>query len=113
VPGRSVGTGRGSAARNLSSAAAASKGPISAFGFSAVKASTTGAPVDCASVIRRSAVATRRSQSGALAQPLSTTNASAPPPVETRSRGLKTGSAKASTTSAAISRRSKVSHHGL
>ena len=45
-PGRSTGTGRGSAARSRSSAAAASNGPISALGFSAVKASTTGTPVD-------------------------------------------------------------------
>ena len=46
-----------------SSAAAASNGPISALGFSAVKARTTGTPVALASAISRSAVATRRSQS--------------------------------------------------
>ena len=72
-PGGLSGSGAASAARSRSRAAAASKGPMSAFGFSAVKASRTGTPVEPASAISRSAVATRRSQSAALAQPLSMT----------------------------------------
>ena len=111
--GRSTGTGRGSATFSLSRAAAASNGPMSAFGFSAVKASMTGTPVELASAISRFAVATRCSQSGALAQPLSMTSTSASPPVGSFSRGFQIGSASAVTINAAISSLSNVSHHGL
>ncbi len=105
--------GRGLAARSRLRASEASNGPISAFGFSAVKAMTIGSPFVPASAISRSAVATRLSQSGAVAQLLSMTSASALPADGSGSRGLDTGSARAAMTSAAIRRRSRVSHHGL
>jgi hypothetical protein len=109
---RSGTSGTGAAACSLSRAFVAAPGMASFVRF-AVKATRTGVSLASASPISASAVWTRRSQSAALAQPLSISRTSGPPWFSVLLRGLKTGSAIARITAAAISMRSSVSHQGL
>jgi hypothetical protein len=109
---RSGRRGCGLAARNWSRARSKPVG-VASWRRLAVKTIATGMSRSSASLISICAASTRASQSGALAQPLSMTRARGPFADSARSRGLRTGSARARITSAAISKRRAVSHQGL
>ena len=108
---RSGTSGCGPAAASFSRAVAALAG-VASWLRSAVKTVETGTSCASASSTSAWAVSSRRCQSAALAQELSTSSTIGPV-ASVEVRWLTTGSASARITAAASSMRSSVSHHGL